>query len=323
MNIHKLARLTPLRRAEMARRVLCRELTQSSASQLYGVSERTVSKWVGRYKREGIAGMNDRSSRPNKSPRRIAQPLERSICELRRERLCGAHIAKRLGVSTATVSRVLQRSGLSNLKALDPKEPERRYEYDEPGEMIHLDIKKFGRFERPGHRVTGDRTGQSNPQSRKQGGYGWEYLHVCIDDHSRIAFTDIFPNENKHSAIAFLKAAIAWYKRLGITITRVMTDNGACYISKAFAATCAELGIKHVRTKPYTPRTNGKAERFIKTAITEWAYARKYQTSEIRKQHLPIWTHNYNWHRPHSAINYETPISRAIKNTNNLLRLHI
>ena len=167
------------------------------------------------------------------------------------------------------------------------------------------------------------RAKQANPRSRPEGGYGWEYVHICIDDHSRLAFTQVHDNEKATSAITHLKAAVKWYKSMGISVKRVMTDNGSCYKSYAFADACKELGIKHIRTRPYTPRTNGKAERFIKTAVNEWAYARKYQTSDQRKQNLPIWTHNYNWHRPHSAIDYKTPISRAIKNNNNLLRLHI
>ena len=322
MNIHQNARLTPRRRAEMAKSVLTGTINRIQASQRYGVSLRTVAKWVCRYKREGLSGMVDRSSRPHHSPRQTAQPIAQAIVKLRRERLCGAHISKRLGVSPATVSRILKRAGLSRLRDIEPKEPERRYEHACPGDMIHLDIKKLGRFERPGHRVTGDRARQANPRSRPKGGYGWEYVHVCIDDHSRLAFTQIYDNEKAVSAIAHLKAAVKYYQSMGINIKRVMTDNGSCYKSYAFADACKKLGIKHIRTKPYTPRTNGKAERFIKTAINEWAYARKYQTSEQRKQHLPIWTHNYNWHRPHSAINYKTPISRAIKNNNNLLRLN-
>ena len=184
--------------------------------------------------------------------------------------------------------------------------------------MIHLDIKKLGRFVRTGHRITGDRTGQSNTR-----GVGWEYLHVCIDDASRIAYTDLLPNQKARSAIAHLKAALAYYRRLGVTVKRVMTDNGPCYTSHAFAATCKQFGLKHIRTQPYTPRTNGKAERFIQTALREWAYARAYQTSKQRAQDLPLWTHSYNWHRPHSGIKQQTPIGQLNLNQNNLLRLHI
>lgn len=322
MNIHKNARLTPIGRERMVRQVLSGQ-TPQAAARAAGVCLRTVRKWIARYRAEGIAGLRDRSSRPDKLNRPTSQQTVDKIIELRRKRLTGKHIAHMTGVSAATVSRVLRRAGLSRIKDLEPKEPERRYEHKNPGDMIHLDIKKFGKFDRPGHRVTGDRRGQSNPRARKQGGYGWEYMHVCVDDASRIAFTDIHPDEKKESAVAFLKAAVAYYRMLGVTINRVMTDNGGCYKSKLFAAACAQLGLKHIRTKPYTPRTNGKAERFIQTAIREWAYARAYQTSRQRAEHLPRWTHMYNWRRPHGGIKDQTPISRLGWKRDNLLRVHI
>ncbi len=317
MNIHMNARLTPLRRAEMAQCVVAGELTQAQAARQYGVSAKVVAKWTMRFKAEGPDGMMDHSSRParlnNPTPREVVD----RIVELRRQRLTGKHIAHLADVSPATVSRVLKRAGLSRLKDLEPVEPARRYEHANPGDMIHLDIKKLGRFERTGHRITGDRTGQSNGR-----GVGWEYVHVCIDDASRVAYADIFPDEKKQSAVAHLKASVAYYRHLGITIKRVMTDNGSCYISHAFAEACKSLGLKHVRTKPYTPRTNGKAERFIQTAIREWAYARAYQTSDQRAADLPIWTHMYNWHRPHGGIKDKTPINQLCLNRDNLLRLH-
>ena len=201
---------------------------------------------------------------------------------------------------------------------MNRRKPVRRYERNHPGELIHIDIKKLGRFNRIGHRITGDRTGQSNSR-----GVGWEHVHVCIDDHSRIAFTDILPDEKAVSAIPFLKAAVAYYKRLGITVTRLMTDNGSCYRSKAFRKVCKALGLKHIFTRPYTPRTNGKAERFIQTTLREWAYARAYETSDQRVSYLPRWTHMYNWHRPHGSLKSKPPISRSGLTANNLLRLHI
>ena len=322
MNIHKNARLTPIRREEMAISVIGDRLSKTQACKIYGVSAKVVTKWVERYKANGRDGMVDRSSRPHRLRKPTPPHIVQSIIDLRRQRLTGNHISLHLGVSPSTVSRVLRRAGLSRFKDLEPKQPERRYQYKNPGDMIHLDIKKFGRFERPGHRVTGDRKGQSRPRSRPQGGYGWEYLHVCVDDASRIAFTDILPDEKKESAIAFLKKAVAFYQNLGVNITRVMTDNGACYKSNAFRKACKKLSIRHIRTKPYTPRTNGKAERFIKTAITEWAYASAYQTSTQRAQHLPNWTHMYNWHRPHGGIKNQTPISKLALNQDNLLTLH-
>ena len=316
MNIHQNARLTPLGRERMVQMVL-RGVAPEAAARAAGVSPRTVRKWVARFRAEGTTGLLDRSSRPRKLRNPTPDAIVERIIALRRERWTGERIAQTVGVSAATVSRVLRRAGLSRMKDLEPVEPERRYEYAEPGGMIHLDIKKLGRFERVGHRITGDRTGQSNSR-----GVGWEYVHVCIDDASRIAYTDIFADEKKESAIAFLKAAVAWYARLGIKIERVMTDNGACYKSKAFARTCKALGLKHVRTRPYTPRTNGKAERFIQTALREWAYARSYDTSNQRAAHLTHWTHMYNWHRPHSAVRKKPPISRLGLDQNNLLRLH-
>ena len=322
MNIHKNARLTPIRREEMCRLIVECGLSKTKAASQFGVSIKTVSRWVKRFVLHGADGMNDRSSRPHHSPRRTAKSIEHAISELRLKRFCGAHIAKQVGVSAATVSRVLKRAGLSRMRDLEPKEPERRYEHAAPGDMIHLDIKKLGRFNKIGHRITGDRHKQSNQRTNGTAP-GWEYVHVCIDDHSRLAFSQIHPNEKAVCAIAHLKAAVAWYKRMGITVKRVMSDNGACYKSHAFAKACRKLGIKHVRTKPYTPRTNGKAERFIKTAINEWAYARAYNTSDQRAENLKTWEHNYNWHRPHGGINYQTPISRVLKNRNNLLRFHI
>jgi transposase InsO family protein len=202
------------------------------------------------------------------------------------------------------------------LSALAPKEPARRYERARPGDLIHLDVKKFARFDQPGHRVTRTRRGQND-------GVGWEFVHVCIDDHSRVAFSEIKPDETADSAIAFLKAAVAYYKSLGVTVTRVMTDNGSCYKAFAFRNACRDLGIKHIRTKPYTPKTNGKAERFIQTALREWAYAQAYPTSDRRAKELPIWLHQYNWHRPHGGIKSQTPISRLGLTEDNLLRLHI
>ena len=240
------------------------------------------------------------------------------IAALRQQRWIAKHIAREVGVSPATVSRVLRRRGLSRLKDLAPAEPVRRYEREKPGELLHIDIKKLGRFERIGHRITGDRTGQSSSR-----GVGWEFVHVAIDDASRIAFSQIRPDETKDSAIAFLLAALAYYASLGVRIERVMTDNGSCYRSFAFRDVCRRLGLKHLRTKPYTPKTNGKAERFIQTALREWAYAHAYHTSDQRADELPHWLHRYNWHRPHGGLKSNTPISRLGMAEDNLLTLHI
>ena len=324
MNIHKNAKLTPLGRERLVRRMLSGQ-SPGAAARAEGVCPLSAGKWLARFKAEGAAGLLDRSSRPKKLRTPTPVKTVNRIIALRRRRWTGKHIAREVGVSSATVSRVLKRAGLSRLKDIEPTEPARRYERKTPGELLHLDIKKLGRFKQTGHRITGDRRKQSSRRGERDGkkwGSGWEYAHIAIDDHSRIAFAEVYPNERALSAVAHLKAAYRWYKKLGVTITRVMTDNGACYISSDFAKACRDLKIKHIRTKPYTPKTNGKAERFIQTALREWAYARAYNTSDQRAADLPLWTHLYNWHRPHGGIKDQTPISRLGLNPDNLLRLH-
>jgi transposase InsO family protein len=316
MDIHKNARLTPHGRERLAKLILSGQ-TPEAASQAAGVCPRTGRKWRDRFKQEGPAGLGDRSSRPHRLRKPTPPEVIERIASLRRQRLPGKEIATTVGVSPATVSRVLRRLGLNKLSALEPAEPPRRYERQHPGELIHIDIKKLGKFNRIGHRITGDRKGQSNSR-----GVGWEYLHVCIDDASRVAFSRILKTERKACAVAFLKAAVAYYKSLGITVLRVMTDNGSCYRSRAFAKACQRLKLKHIRTKPYTPRTNGKAERFIQTSLREWAYARAYINSEQRAEELPFFMHRYNWHRPHASIGAKPPISRLSLTGDNLLRLH-
>lgn len=313
MNVHKNARLTPRGRERIVE-LDASGLTPQAIAQAVGVSPRTVRKWIKRYKTEGIAGLQDRSSRPKRLHRPTPQPAVERIEALRRQRLTGKAIAAEVGVSPATVSRVLKRLGLNKLSALDPQ-PVRRYERENPGELIHIDIKKLAKFNKTGHRITGDRTVQSR-------GAGFEFVHVCIDDASRVAFSQLKKNERKESAVAFLKAAVAYYASLGVKVLRVMTDNGSCYRSRAFAKACKRLGLKHIRTKPYTPKTNGKAERFIQTSLREWAYACAYHTSDERANELPRWMHRYNWHRPHSGIGSKPPVSRLGLSGNNLLRLH-
>jgi transposase InsO family protein len=325
MNVHKNAGLTPRGRAEMVRRVVEQAHTPKAVATAFGVCERTVRKWVRRFRDEGPDGLRDRSSRPHRLRRPTPASTVERIEALRRRRWSGAQIAAETGVSPATVSRVLRRLGLNRLKALEPVEPIRRYQREHPGELIHIDIKKLGRFERVGHRITGDRTRQSSARGTRNGkswGAGWEYVHVCIDDASRIAFSQVMPDEKKQSATAFLKAAIAYYKSLGIAVARVMTDNGGCYKSFDFRDACRDLGLRHIRTRPYTPKTNGKAERFIQTCLREWAYAQAYPTSDHRAHELPRWLHRYNWHRPHGSLKAQTPISRLALTEDNLLRLH-
>ena len=316
MDVHENARLTPKGREEMVRSVVQGGLSKAAAARKFNTTPKTVAKWVERFRTEGVNGLRDRSSKPLSSPNQTSQATCAAVEALRRQRYSGKQIAAELAISPATVSRILRRLGLNRQSALEPAEPIRRYERQHPGELIHIDIKKLGKFNDIGHRITGDRRGQS---SRR--GVGWEYVHVCIDDHSRIAFAKIMPNEKKVSAIAFLKAALAYYASLGVKVERVMTDNGSCYKSFAFRAACKRLGLRHIRTKPYTPKTNGKVERFIQTSLREWAYAMAYENSRQRKHQLPTWLHRYNWHRPHTGINDRTPISRLGLTENNVLRL--
>jgi transposase InsO family protein len=318
MDIHKNAPLTPKGREAMVRCVIEGGLGKAAAARQFNTTPKTVAKWVERFRAGGVDGLRDRSSRPLSLPSQTAVATCAVIEALRRQRHTGKQIAAEVSVSAATVSRILRRLGLNRMRDLEPAEPVRRYEREHPGDMIHLDIKKLGRFDKIGHRITGDRTGQSNSR-----GVGWEYVHVCIDDNSRVAFSQILPDEKAVSAVAFLSAAVAYYKGLGVTVTRVMTDNGSCYKAFDFRDACTGLGLKHVRTKPYTPKTNGKAERFIQTALREWAYAQAYPTSDRRADELPVWLHRYNWHRPHGGIKSKTPISRLALTEDNLLRLHI
>ena len=317
MDVHKNARLTPAGREIMVRRVVEGGQTPKALSAAVGVCPRTVQKWVKRFRAEGLAGLRDRSSRPRHLRRPTPSETVARIEALRRQRWTGAQIARDTGVSTATVSRTLRRLGLNRLRSLEPAEPVRRYQREHPGELLHIDIKKLGRFDRVGHRITGDRTGQSNSR-----GIGWEFVHVCIDDASRIAFAQVMPDEKKESAVAFLKAALAYYQSLGVTVARVMTDNGSCYKAFDFRDACRDLALKHIRTRPYTPKTNGKAERFIQSALREWAYAQAYTHSDRRTDELPRWLHRYNWHRPHGSLHAQTPISRLDLSEDNLLRLH-
>jgi len=317
MNIHKNARLTPIGRERLVQAVLSGQ-TPKAAAQAAGVCPRTVRKWIALFKAEGRAGLTDRSSRPQRLYRPTSVAIATQVESLRRQRLTGKQIAADLGLSPATVSRILQRLGLNRMRDLEPAEPVRRYEHAHPGDMIHIDIKKLGRFNKIGHRITGDRVGQSNSR-----GVGWEFVHVCIDDASRVAFSQILTDEKAVSAVAFLRASVAYYDSLGVKVSRVMTDNGSCYRSFDFRDACQAMDLKHIRTKPYTPKTNGKAERFIQTALREWAYAQAYPTSQRRAQELPFWMHRYNWHRPHGGIKSKTPISRIGLSEDNLLRLHI
>lgn len=289
-------------------------LRPEEAAQASGVSVRTAYKWLHRFREEGEAGLNDRSSRPKSCPHALSAAIQAQVIEQRRSRQTYRQISQQCGIGQSTIGRWLKRVGLNRLAALEPAAPIVRYEHPEPGDMLHLDIKKLGRFYRPGHRVTTERKHMSP-------GAGWEFVHVALDDNSRVAFADIQPDESGRSACRALLSALRYYRQFGVTFRRVLTDNGACYKSRRFARLCQRLGLRHLRTKPYTPQTNGKAERFIQTALREWAYARTYESSSHRAQHLPLWLHHYNWHRPHASLQYQPPISR-ITPLNNLVGLH-
>ncbi len=315
MNTHKNARLTYARRLEMVQDITERDHGVAEAAARHGVSAVTARKWLGRFLSAGPAGLLDKSSRPEKSPRAIEPQVALAIVELRRRLCLQAQIASCLGVSKATVSRVLKRAGLSRLSDLRPPEPVQRYEREQPGELLHIDIKKLGRFDRVGHRITGDRTQRGR-------NIGWEHVFVAVDDHSRMAFTQVYPDESKHSAQAFVRSAVAYFERLGVPIQRVLTDNGKCFHSAAFASACLELGISQKFTRAYRPQTNGKAERFIQSALREWAYGHPYASSDQRRDALPVWNHFYNWHRPHHGIDLQPPVSRLSVPRKNLLTLH-
>jgi len=316
MNIHTNARLTPARREALMLAISSRTLTPLDAAAANGVSERTIRKWLARFRKGGRSALQDRSSRPLHSPRRTPPAQLAVLLALRQKhRMPAFQIAASTGLSKATVCRLLRRHDLHDLRKLEPHAPALRYERSSAGELIHFDIKKLGRFIRPGARMTG------NPHHYSAGA-GYEFVHVAIDDFSRIAFAQILPDESTESALAFLHAALSYFKNLGITAQRLMSDNGGCYRSTRFAAALACLGIKHVFTRPYTPKTNGKAERFIQTTLREWAYAKAYQSSLIRASFLHPFLHRYNWHRPHHSLNLKPPASRIPLPMNNVLTLH-
>ena len=315
MDYHKNARTTVWSRELMAKKVIAQGCTLAAAAAAASVSAKTAAKWVARYRLLGPAGLADRSCRPLRLRRPTKPEQAERVEQLRRQRWTGLRIALQTGLSRSTVSRILRRRKLSRMRDLEPRPPVVRYEHQRPGDLLHLDIKKLGRIAKPGHRATGNLA----DRTRRVGG---EYLHVAIDDHSRIAFSAILADERAHSACRFLLEALRYYRGFGIHIRRLLTDNGSAYRSRALHRLCRRLGIKHRFTKPYTPRTNGKAERFIKTALAEWAYACIYQNSQHRSGELPAWIHRYNWHRPHASLGNNTPIGRAGLDLDNLLKPH-
>ena len=302
MRTHRNARTTWRSRLLLIERVESGWSVSATAAAL-GVSRTTVYCWLRRWRAEGRPGLSDRSSAPkrvwNRTARRVVSRIER----LRRGGMRGTQIAALLQMAISTVGGILRRLGISRARDIEEREPVVRYERAAAGELLHLDIKKLGRFRRPGKRVRRD------PRCRSPGA-GWEYVHVCVDDHSRVAYVEILPNEKRESCVGFLERAVAWYESRGVAIERVMTDNGPAYVSKRFGAMCAELGARHIRTRPYRPQTNGKAERFIQTLLREWAYERPYRGARARATALGPWLERYNHTRPHRGIGGTTPITR-------------
>lgn len=303
MNLHSSARTCPYSRALLIRRVRCLGWTVKAAAVAANVSVRTAYKWLARFRKEGRAGLRDRSSRPLHTPSRTKAAVVAKVIDLRRQRLPAMEVGRRLGIPRSTVGLILRKKGLSRWSALEKKEPPRRYEIAEPGGLLHLDTKKLGRIQGVGHRIHGDRR-------TRQRGIGWEHLHIAIDACTRASYAEVLPDEKKETTAAFLQRALFHYASQGIHIQRILTDNGMCYHSKLVQAVCEAHAIRHSFTRPYRPRTNGKAERFIQTALREWAYRLAYVSSEQRSQALKAWLHYYNHHRSHSALGGSTPASR-------------
>jgi transposase InsO family protein len=326
MQLHANAALSLNQRRRMVVRVVENGWSLTKAAEAAEVSERTCSKWVARYRAEGEAGLRDRSSAPSSIPHRTPDELVEVIVALRRLRMTAAEIAECLGMALSTVSAVLKRVGLGKLSRLQAPEPPNRYQRRHPGELIHVDIKKLGRIPhgRAGHRVHGQRRLQLSPRKRDAAGrdrklVGWEYVHVCVDDATRLAYVEVLADEKGLTAAGFLRRAVAFYAAHGISVERVMSDNGACYRSTAHAVVCRALGLRHLRTRPYRPRTNGKAERFIRTLLAGWAYGAIYGSSRERTAALDGWLWNYNHRRPHGALSHKPPITR-LDELNNLAR---
>ena len=302
MKLHGNARTCPKSRRLLVERVLERGWSLMEAAEAAGVSDRTARKWVARFRAEGEPGLLDRSSAPKRIPHRTPPDRVEAIKALRKLRLTAAEIAEALGMALSTVSLWLKRIGLGKRSQLEPPEPANRYQRRRPGELVHVDIKKLGRFGVAGKRVVGER--------HTSRGYGWDYVHVMVDDCSRLAYAEVLPDQRGKTAVGFLRRGLSWFACLGVQVERVMTDNGSAYISVAHAAACRELGLRHLRTRPYRPRTNGKAERFIQTLQNEWAYGRLYRTSAERTAALPPFLDHYNFRRRHGSLSHQAPATR-------------
>jgi transposase InsO family protein len=319
MKLHANARLSLKGRELLIDRALSQGWSLTRAAEAAGISERTACKWVARYRAEGEQGLFDRSSAPKRSPSRTSEERVQVIAALRRLRMTGAEIAECLDMALTTVSGILTRIGMGKLGRLG-FEPVVRYERSRPGELIHIDIKKLGRINGAGHRVTGDRASQNANRRlrRRDGRTGWEFVHVCVDDATRLAYVEVLEDEKAVTAVGFLKRAVAFYRSHGITVEQLLTDNGSAYVSTMHALACRALSIKHLRTRPRRPQTNGKAERFIRTMLGGWAYGAIYRNSTERTAALPGWLELYNWRRPHGALNRKPPGTR-LHELNNVL----
>jgi transposase InsO family protein len=312
MKLHANARTCPKSRKLLVSRIEEEGWSLMPAAEAAGISERTAAKWLARWRAEGEAGLRDRSSAPRRRPMQVPADRVKAIEALRRLRMTAAEIAEVLGMALSTVSRWLARIGLGKRSRLTPPEPPNRYERRRAGELIHVDIKKLGRIGRKGagHRVLGHRRSQESVGPKRLGATGWEFVHVCVDDATRLAYAEVLPDERGETAAGFLRRATAWFASMGITVERVLSDNGACYRSRAHSAACSELGMRHLRTRPYRPQTNGKAERFIQTLTDRWAYGAIYGSSAERTAALPGWLTHYNFTRRHGSLGHKAPAAR-------------
>jgi transposase InsO family protein len=311
MELHANARTCPKSRRLLIERIEVHAWPLAAAAEAAGVSERTAAKWLARWRAEGETGLLDRSSAPRRRPTQLPDDRVRAIAALRRLRMTAAEIAECLGMALSTVSRWLRRIGLGKRSRLEPQEPPNRYERKRAGELIHVDIKKLGRIQVPGHRMTGNRRVRARREGKQRlGTAGWEFVHVCVDDATRLAYVEVLQDEKGETAAGFLRRAVEWFKSMGVTVERVMTDNGACYRSKLHAEACRELALRHLRTQPYRPRTNGKAERFIQTLQNRWAWGALYGDSAERTAALPGWLTHYNFTRRHGSLGHKAPATR-------------
>jgi transposase InsO family protein len=313
MKLHGNAALSLNQRRRLAERVVKQDWSLTSAAAAAEVSVPTARKWARRYRAEGEAGLLDRPSAARRVHNRTPEERIGAICALRRLRMTGAEIAEVLGMAETTVSGILTRTGMGRLGRLG-LEPARRYERARPGELIHIDVKKLGRIGQAGHRALGRGPGRH----KGKGKHGWEFVHVCVDDATRLAYVEVLGDEKARTAIAFLRRAIAFFKRHGVRVERVLTDNGSAYVSAAHAIACRALGVRHLRTRPYRPQTNGKAERFIRTMLGGWAYGAIYRNSAERTAALDGWLWRYNFRRPHGALSRKTPAARLAELNNPL-----